>query len=144
LKEWIKQCGTNVDDDFYKLHTSLSPSVLKDIQTRWQLDLSDVSVAPKKFGKHVFVFASFNITAQLTKKLKAVPHRTLQKGEFIKSDEFEVKGDDPLDTVVYGWKNVSGDQLFVVTASTWEMTTLSLWIIPPSVPVEVKMGEVSG
>ena len=130
VSDWIDKCGLEVHEDFYKWHMNLSPSVLRGIKARWRVDLTGMPVTPVKMGQIVVVFMfGGNVTTELAAQLASMPHRAIAPDEFIECDDFVVKGDDPLDTVVYGWRSDAGSQLFAVTASAPALTMLSLWVI---------------
>jgi hypothetical protein len=140
--DWIEKCGGVVHEDFYTSHLTLSPSILKGIKARWCVDLSELPATPVKFGQFVIVLMfGRNVEAELSQQLAAKPHKSMGGGEFIKSAEWSVTGEDPLDTVVYGWRSDAGSQLYVVTASAPAVTMLSLWVISEGVPVETNLSD---
>ncbi len=137
ITDWIEKCALTVHDDFYAWQMSLSPTVIRGIKDRWSVDLSALSATPVKLGQFVLVFMfSKNVTSEIAAQLASFPHRSMAKDEFVKSAEFSLSGDDPFDTVVYGWRSAAGSQLFAVTASAPAMTILSLWVISEGAPVE--------
>ena len=102
--------------------------------------MSELPATPVKFGQAVIVLMfGRNVEAELSQQLAAKPHKSMGAGEFIKNAEWNVTGEDPFDTVVYGWRSDAGSQLYVVTASAPAMTMLSLWVISEGVPVETNL-----
>ncbi len=137
LSDWLDKCDVDVDDKFFTWHLSLSPSVLGGIKARWQVDLTGLAATPVKLGQIVLVFMfDRNVTTELSRQLTNIPHRPIASDEFIECSDFVVKGDDPFDTVVYGWRSAVGSQLFAVTASAPAMTMLSLWVISDGAPAK--------
>lgn len=51
ISDWIDKCGLEVDEDFFKWHMNLSPSVLRGIKARWRVDLSGMPATPVKLGQ---------------------------------------------------------------------------------------------
>jgi hypothetical protein len=142
LCDWIEKCGGDVHGDFYKSHMDLSPSVVNGIKARWCVDLSGLPATLVRIGQVVIVLMFRpNVERELSEQLAAKPHRRMGAGEFIKSAEFNVTGDDPFNTVIYGWRSTAGSQLYVVTASAPAMTMLSLWVISEGAPVETNLNK---
>jgi hypothetical protein len=83
----------------------------------------------------VFMFGR-NVTREISAQFEDIPHRPIGPDEFIECADFEVKGNDPLDTVVYGWRSDAGSQLFAVIASAPALTMLSLWVIADGAPAK--------
>jgi len=142
LCDWIEKCGGDVHGDFYKSHMDLSPSVINGIKARWHVDLNGLPATLVKVGQVVIVLMfGRNVAAELSQQLATKPHKLMVAGEFIRNAEWNVNGEDPFDTVVYGWRSDAGSQLYVVTASAPAMTMLSLWVISEGSRVETNLNK---
>lgn len=139
LSDWMEKCGVEAAGGFYTWHMRLSPSVLNAIKSRWCIDLSDLPVTPVRFGQAVLVFMSGrNVDSEISSQLAAKPQRRLEAGEFIKNEDYVVKGEE-FNTVAYAWRSNGGAQLYVVTSSAPALTLLSLWVISEGVKVETNL-----
>jgi|694.fasta_scaffold59091_6 hypothetical protein len=143
LADWLEKCGADVDEQFFTWHLALSPSVIGGIKTRWRVDLTGLAATPVKLGQVALVFMfGRNVAGEISAQLASIPHRSIAPDEFIECDDFAVKGDDPFDTVIYGWRSDAGSQLFAVTASAPAMTLLSLWVIADGAPCKHNIKEL--
>lgn len=134
---WLEKCGTDAEGGFYTWHSALSPAVLRGIRARWQVDFSGFAATPVSFGLFVMVFViSGDVSAELEGQLAAIPHRKMASNEFLKCADFNVCGDDPFDTTIYGWLSEVGARLYVITAAAPAQTIVSLWVLPGGAPVE--------
>ncbi len=130
IQEWSDRCGTEIDDDFFRWHMGLSPTVITGIKNRWRVDLTELEATPVKIGQVALIFMfSRNMNNELFEQLADIPHRRMAKDEFLECADYVAKGDDPFDTEVYGWRSEVGSELFAVIQSAPTQTMLSLWVI---------------
>ena len=143
VSDWLDHCGVEAPEDSYKWHFGLSPSILRAIRSTWRVDLSGQAATLLRFGKHVLVFMfGENVSKSLSGQLSGLPHKRMEKEEFIRCEEFAVTGEDPADVEVYRWVCGAGTQLLVTDSSAPAVTLLCLWAVPEGAPVEVSIGDM--
>ena len=140
VNDWMDHCGLEASEDFYKWHAGLSPSILEAIRATWRIDLTGQAVTPVRFGKYVLVFMfAQNQSRLVATHLSGLFHKRMEKGEFIRCEEFAVTGKDPADVEAYTWFRDADTRLFVTDSSAPATTLLCLWIVPRGARVEISI-----
>jgi hypothetical protein len=136
--DWMDKADVLIAEEFYPMVNRLSPTTLKSIQRRWNLDLSNIPISPWRFGKNLLAFmASIDLSNAIGKQLQTKPHKKMDKDEFIECDGFGASG--VMDTDVYRWVGEDGAVLFVTMYCAPASTMLELYHVPQDAPVKINI-----